>query len=220
VIHSGNATVQRREERLLRERLADIDAKVDRLVREVAKAPPAPPQDPRVTTLARAMGDPLYHFPSGAQVSLTWDENDEVIATGLTIENRFWSISDIMKLGLINERGAWLWHRYSAISHALPPVSADYLRPHYAATVAGRPSLVARPTITLPPITILLEMTGFNSLTEWLARPLPKEHVRALSPEARQERKRAQVRVCKAKARRERQLKKIILDLSPRVLGL
>jgi hypothetical protein len=44
-------------------------------------------------------------------------------------------------LGLINERGAWLWHRYSVIAMALPPVNADYLRPHYAATVAGRPSL-------------------------------------------------------------------------------
>jgi hypothetical protein len=91
---------------------------------------------------------------------------------------------------------------------------------------------MARPTVTVPPVTILLEMAGYSSLTEWLARPLPKEHVRVLSPEARRERKRAQVGVCKAKARRERQLKKIaeadaikavgrdILDLSPRVLGL
>jgi hypothetical protein len=91
---------------------------------------------------------------------------------------------------------------------------------------------MARPTVTIPPVTILMEMGGYGSLTEWLARPLPKEHVAALSPEARRERKRAQVRLCKAKARRERQLKKIaeadairaagrdILDLSPRVLGL
>jgi hypothetical protein len=66
---------------------------------------------------------------------------------------------------------------------------------------------MARPTVTVPPVTILLEMTGYSSLTEWLARPLPKERVRALSREAHRERKRAQVRVCKAKARRERQLK-------------
>jgi len=52
-----------------------------------------------------------------------------------------WTIEDIVRLGLINERGAWLWHRYSAIAMALPPVSDAYLRPHYAATVAGRPSL-------------------------------------------------------------------------------
>jgi hypothetical protein len=68
-------------------------------------------------------GDPRYHFP------------------GLTIENLFWSIANIVKLGMINERGAWLWRRYSAIAMALPPVSADYLRPHYAAAVAGRPHL-------------------------------------------------------------------------------
>jgi hypothetical protein len=72
--------------------------------------------------------------------------------------------------------------------------------------MSGLPPM-ARPTVTVPPVTVLMEMAGYGSLTEWLARPLPKEHVRALSPEARQERKRAQVRVCKAKARRERQLK-------------
>jgi hypothetical protein len=71
--------------------------------------------------------------------------------------------------------------------------------------MSGSP--MARPTVTVPPVTILLEMTGYSSLTEWLPRPLPKERVRALSPEAHRERKRAQVRVCKAKARRERQLK-------------
>ena len=59
--------------------------------------------------------DPLYHFATGSRVNLTWDEDGEVIATGLTIENRrFWSIADIVKLGLINDRGAWLCHRYSA----------------------------------------------------------------------------------------------------------
>ena len=140
MIHSANPTVQRREERLLRERLAAMEAKVDVLVREVAKAPPKPPEDPQVTALAKAMGDKDYHFPTGSQVHLDWDENEEIIATGLTLEGRFWSVSDIVKLGLINDRGAWLWHRYSAISHALPPTSA-LLRPHHAATVAGRPSL-------------------------------------------------------------------------------
>ena len=36
-------------------------------------------------------GDPLYHFPTGSQVHLDWDDKDEIIATGLTIEGRFWS---------------------------------------------------------------------------------------------------------------------------------
>jgi hypothetical protein len=121
-----------------------IEAKAEVVAKVAAFTPPqvaSAMQDPRITTLARAMGDPAYHFPSGSKVNLTWDKDGEIIATGLTIENRFWSISDIVKLGLINERGAWLWHRYSAIAMVLPPVSADYLRPHYAATVAGRPHL-------------------------------------------------------------------------------
>jgi hypothetical protein len=43
VIHSGNATVQRREERLLRARIQEMDTKVNVLVKEVAKlAPPTP----------------------------------------------------------------------------------------------------------------------------------------------------------------------------------
>jgi hypothetical protein len=62
--------------------------------------------------------------------------------------------------------------------------------------------ILARPTITIPPVTILMEMTGYSSLTEWLARPLPREHVVALSPEAKKARKRAQIRLCKANKRR------------------
>jgi hypothetical protein len=138
-ILSANMAVRRREERLLdRARMDAIDAKLDRLVEVVT---PTPPQDPRVTTLARAMGHKDYHLPTGSIASLTFDDDNEIIATGLTIEGRFWSVSDIVKLGLINERGAWLWHRYSCITHVLPPVNNDYLRPHFAATVAGRPSL-------------------------------------------------------------------------------
>jgi hypothetical protein len=54
---------------------------------------------------------------------------------------------------------------------------------------------MARPVVTVPPVTILMEMAGYGSLTEWLARPLPREHVAALSPDAKRERKRAQIRV-------------------------
>jgi hypothetical protein len=62
--------------------------------------------DPRWYGTGEETGDPLYHFPTGSRVNLTWDEDGEIIATGLTIENRrFWSIADIVKLGLINERG-------------------------------------------------------------------------------------------------------------------
>jgi hypothetical protein len=61
---------------------------------------------------------------------------------------------------------------------------------------------MARPTVTIPPVTILMEMAGYGSLTEWLARPLPKEHVAKLSPDAKRIRKGAQVRMCKLRARR------------------
>jgi hypothetical protein len=135
-IISANPTVQRREERLLdRARMDRIDSQLDRLVEVVT---PTPPQDPRVTTLARAMGHKDYHLPTGSIASLSFDDDGEIIATGLTMEGRFWSILDIVKLGLINERGAWLWSRYSAITHVLPPVTNDHLRPCYPATVAGR----------------------------------------------------------------------------------
>jgi hypothetical protein len=104
---SANPTVNRREDRILRERLAAIDAKVNVLVKEAAKlAPPTPPQSPEVTALAQAMADPDFHLPTSAIVSLDWDEKEELIATGLTIEGRFWSIEDIVALGLINDRGA------------------------------------------------------------------------------------------------------------------
>ena len=63
---------------------------------------------------------------------------------------------------------------------------------------------MARPVVTIPPVTILMEMAGYGSLTEWLARPLPKEHVAKLSPDAKRTRKRAQVRLCKLRTRRAR----------------
>jgi hypothetical protein len=111
-----------------------------------AAKPSSPPQDPakvaspQVTALAKAMGDKLYHFPTGAIPSLTFNDEDEIVATGITLEGRFWSVQDIVALKLIDERGAWLWHRYSCIAHALPPTDT-LLRPHHLAAIAGRPSL-------------------------------------------------------------------------------
>jgi hypothetical protein len=52
-------TARRREEQfLIQARLEAIDAKIDVLVKEWVKAPPKPPQDPRVTTLAKGYGRP------------------------------------------------------------------------------------------------------------------------------------------------------------------
>jgi hypothetical protein len=82
---------------------------------------------------------------------------------------------------------------------------------------------MAKPPPTIPPFKVLLEMSGYTSLTHWMARPLSKEAVAALSPEARRERKRAQVRLCKACKRIERALASMY-DANPTaahdVLGL
>jgi hypothetical protein len=51
---------------------------------------------------------------------------------------------------------------------------------------------------------IVLEMLGWPDWTSWLARPLPKAAVQALSPKARRERKSAQVRIAKAKTKLDR----------------
>jgi hypothetical protein len=141
----ANPTRRRREEEfLVRARLEVIDSKIDAMLakarEKAAKEPSTPPQDPRVAALARAMGHEDYHFPTGAIPSLTFDD-DEIVCTGLTIEGRFWSIEHIVALKLINERGAWLWSRYSAITYALPPVTDCLQRPWHAATVSGRPHL-------------------------------------------------------------------------------
>ena len=77
-----------------------------------------------------AGGAGRQHEGSCRRVVRGFDDDDEIICTGLTLENRFWSIESIVKLGLIDDRGAWLSHRYSAIAMALPPVSDAYLRPH------------------------------------------------------------------------------------------
>jgi hypothetical protein len=62
---------------------------------------------------------------------------------------------------------------------------------------------MAKPTPAIPSIRTILELVEgyWPNLDAWLSRPLPREHVKALSPEARRERKRSQVRVCKLKAR-------------------
>jgi hypothetical protein len=51
---------------------------------------------------------------------------------------------------------------------------------------------------------IVLEMLGWPDWTSWLARPLSEAAVQAMSPEARRERKYAQVRITKAKAKLDR----------------
>jgi hypothetical protein len=75
VIHSGNATVQRREERLLRERLQDLDAKINHLVMEVASAPSAKKAplftDADVETVGRMLVEGRIKLPTHARLTVT-----------------------------------------------------------------------------------------------------------------------------------------------------
>jgi hypothetical protein len=65
---------------------------------------------------------------------------------------------------------------------------------------------MASPIPTIPSIRILLEMVEgyWPNLDSWLSRPLERGHVKALSPDAKKARKRAQIRLCKANKRRAR----------------
>ena len=71
-----------------------------------------------------------------------------------------------------------------------------------------REALMARPTPSIPSIRTILELVEgyWPTLDSWLSRPLHREHVAALSPDAKKERKRAQIRLCHAKKRRARLL--------------
>jgi hypothetical protein len=67
---------------------------------------------------------------------------------------------------------------------------------------------MARPTPTIPSIRTILELVEgyWPNLDAWLSRPLPREHVAALSPEAKKARRWAQIRVCHAKRRSARHI--------------
>ena len=65
---------------------------------------------------------------------------------------------------------------------------------------------MARPTPSTPSIRTILELVEgyWPNLDSWLSRPLERGHVKALSPDAKKARKRAQIRLCKANKRRAR----------------
>ena len=126
--------------RTTREVVEDLEAKLDTCIKGAAKAAPTPPaEDPRVKQLARAMGDRLYHFPTGARPHLTFDEEGEMIATGITLCGRFWYVKDIIFLDFIKGR-VWDWNRFNAVNAALGPVTApgEWLRPMGEAARPGR----------------------------------------------------------------------------------
>jgi len=56
---------------------------------------------------------------------------------------------------------------------------------------------MARPTPTIPTPAILLEMSGYRSYTEWLARPMAFVEAAKLSRPAMKARRLAQTRLCR-----------------------
>jgi len=71
VIHSGNATRNRKEERLLRERLASMDLKVDRLVMEVGAAAPAFPTEADIEEVGKLLVEGRLRLPRYVTVNVT-----------------------------------------------------------------------------------------------------------------------------------------------------
>jgi hypothetical protein len=146
-IHSANPTVQRREERLLRERLAAMDAKVDVLVKGWAKqAPPTPlaaaAQSPEVTALARDIGQDRILLPGAVIINRAWadDGSDEMIATSITFDRLTFTINEARRLGILESDGRFNHFRASTISHCTPR-PGELMRPHHMAACPGRPSL-------------------------------------------------------------------------------
>ncbi len=55
------------------------------------------------------------------------------------------------------------------------------------------------PRLEAPSLETIAEMTLYPSMTEWLARPLPMDAIKALSPEAKRFGKRAENRMSRRK---------------------
>jgi hypothetical protein len=70
MIHSGNATRNRKEERLLRERLADMEAKLDRALKEVGATAPAFPQDSDIEEVGKLLVEGRVRLPTHARITV------------------------------------------------------------------------------------------------------------------------------------------------------
>ena len=138
MIHSGNATVNRREERLLRERLADMEAKLDRALameRGEAKASPLPTfTDSDVEEVGRALVEGRIRLPKYARVNVTTEieeRKDPIFGTSTIYHHTCdqlcchqlqpMSIPAALEAGLIVRLGSnYLWCE-SAYRRLVPP---------------------------------------------------------------------------------------------------
>jgi hypothetical protein len=89
VIHSGNATVQRREERLaIQARLEDMDRKLSHLVKEVGAVAPAF-TDSDIEEVGRALVEGKVRLPTYVRISVTTEveERRDAVFGASTILN-------------------------------------------------------------------------------------------------------------------------------------
>jgi hypothetical protein len=108
-----------------------------------AQASPTPAVvDPRITTLARAIGQDKILLPTAVIINRAWanDGSDEMIATSITFDRLTFTISEAFRLGILTPDGRFNHFRASTISH-FTPRPGELMRPHHFAALPGRPSL-------------------------------------------------------------------------------
>jgi hypothetical protein len=132
MIHSGNATRNRKEERLLRERLADMEAKLDRALamekKEVGASPlPTPFDDEDVQCLAERLAEDRSWLPHGAHVETRAEDVTSPLQRpyGATYTNLATSISipiigtftprELLETGLVTKGGKFQAHVYERL---------------------------------------------------------------------------------------------------------
>jgi hypothetical protein len=100
---------------------------------------PAPPQDPRVTALARDIGQDRILLPEAITIGRAL-VGDEEIATSITFDGLTVTIADALRYGILTPDGRFDHYRAGAIRHCMPR-EGELMRPHHLAALPGRPSL-------------------------------------------------------------------------------
>jgi hypothetical protein len=134
MIHSATPSVQRREERLLRERLAMMDMKVDRLVTEVVTQVAAFHAEADIEEVGRLLVEGRVRLPRWARVTVTTDieeRKDPIFGTSTIFHHRAdqlcchqlqpMSIQAAIEGGLLVRLGSnWHWNE-AAYKRLVPP---------------------------------------------------------------------------------------------------
>jgi hypothetical protein len=188
--------------------LGRIAGKVDHalaMAEQVGESPLPTPTAEDIQFLAESLAEDRSWLPHGSHVETVCLDTSTPLQKpyGPVYTNTATSISipiigtftprELLETGLVTKGGKFQAHVYERLlSEVDGVVKGRLIGPRDLMLAVKRlaaPSTrdcgpMARPTVTIPPATILMEMAGYGCLTEWLARPLPKEHVAKLSPDA------------------------------------